>query len=56
MQLRGVATPMISANKPYYHHIWHYSYFVFKIKPLSSIYFLSKIFAKIANNILDYRR
>ena len=24
MHLRGVATPMISANKPYHHHHHHY--------------------------------
>ena len=23
MHLRGVATPMISANKPYHHHIYN---------------------------------
>ena len=25
MHLRGVDTPMISANKPYYHHIYRIS-------------------------------
>ena len=40
MHLRGVATPMISANKPYHHHhhIYIYIYIYIYIKTLKPLY------------------
>ena len=44
MHLRGVATPMISANKPYHHHHHIYMYIVNNITIMSTV----------TNNIVSY--